>query len=70
MFLKELMLIKQENQKSVIFVTKGFKFQPNVYNRYHDSLTMSMNLSNIAILNIRSFDYLCIIMSRISRSKK
>ena len=70
MFLKELMLIKQENQKSVIFVTKGFKFQPHVYNRYHDSLMMSMNLSNIAILNIRSFDYLCIIMSRISRSNK
>ena len=63
------MLIKHENQKSVIFVTKGFKFQPNVCNRCYDSLMMSMNLSNVAILNIRSFDYLCIIISRISKSE-
>ena len=42
-FLKELMLIRQAYQKSVIFVTichyfldKGFKFQPNVCNRCHD----------------------------------
>ena len=35
-FLKELMLIRLENQKSAMFVAifnKDFMFQPNVYNR-------------------------------------
>ena len=60
MFLKELMLIRQVNQKSAIFVTigiflnKGFKFQLNVCNGCHDLLMMSMSFSNIAILNIKS----------------
>ena len=40
-------------QKSVIFVT-------NVCNRCHD-LLMSMNLSDIAILNIKGSNYCCII---------
>ena len=38
-----------------------FKFQPNVCNRCHDLLIMSMNLSDIAILNIKGSDYRCII---------
>ena len=70
-FLKELMLIIQANQKSVIFVTigiffinKGFKFYPNVYNRCHDLLMMSMNLSKIAILIIKSADY-CRLLARV-----
>ena len=32
------------------FLHYSFKFQPNVCNRCHDLLLMSMNLSNIAIL--------------------
>ena len=61
------MLIKQVSQKSAIFVTigiflsKGFKFQPNFCNRCHDSLMMSMKLSDIAALNIKDSDYHCII---------
>ena len=43
------------------FLNKDFKFQPNVCNRYHDLLMMSMNLSDIAILNIKSLDSRCII---------
>ena len=43
------------------FLNKSFKFQPNVCNRCHDLLMMSMNLNNIAILYIKSADYLCII---------
>ena len=50
------------------FLDKGFKFQPNVCNGYHDLLMMSMNLSDIAILNIKTADYRCII-SRISKSE-
>ena len=63
-FLKELMLIKQANQKSVIFawyfLHEGFKFQLNVWNGCHDLLMMSMNLSDFAILNIKG-SYFCII---------
>ena len=57
-FLKELMLIQQANQKSVIFATigifqiKALSFNQISANRCHDLLMMSKNLSNIAILNI------------------
>ena len=45
-FLKELMLIKQANQKNPIFVTififlnKDFKLQPSVCNRCQDLLVV------------------------------
>ena len=39
----------------------SFKFQPNVCNRCHDLLMMSINLSNITILNIKELSYCCII---------
>ena len=43
------------------FLNYSFKFQPNVCNRYHNLLMMSMNLNDIAILNVKGFDYRCII---------
>ena len=43
------------------FLNKGFKFQPNVCNRCHDLLMMSMNLGDITVLNFKSADYCCII---------
>ena len=69
-FLKELMLIRQANQWNICqyFLNKGFKFQSNICNRYHDLLMMSMNLSNIAILNIKGSDYRCVI-SGISKNE-
>ena len=39
------------------FLNYSFKFQPNVCNRCHDLLMMSMNLSDITILNIKGSDY-------------
>ena len=42
------------------FLNKGFKFQPNVCNRCN-GLLMSMNFSDIAILDIKGSDYCCII---------
>ena len=39
------------------FVHYSLKFQWNVCNRWHDLLTMFMNLSNIAILSIKGSDY-------------
>ena len=38
-----------------------FKFQPNACNGCHNLLMMSVNLSDIAILNIKGSDYCCII---------
>ena len=46
----------------------SFKFQPNVCNRCHDLLMMSMNPSDIAILNIKGSYYRCII-SLISKNE-
>ena len=42
------------------FLYYNFKFQPNVCNRCHDLLMMPINLSDIAILNIKCSDYRCI----------
>ena len=39
------------------FLNHSFKFQQNICNRCHDSLMMSMNLSDIAILNAKCSDY-------------
>ena len=43
------------------FLNKGFKFQPNICNRYHDLLMMSMNLSEVDILSSKSADCCCVI---------
>ena len=43
------------------FLRKCFKFQPNVCDGYHDVLMMPMNLSDIAILNLKDSGYRCII---------
>ena len=38
------------------FLDKGFNFQPHIGNGCHDLLMVSMNLSDIAILNIKGSD--------------
>ena len=43
------------------FLNYSCTFQPIVCDRYHDLLMMSINLSNIAILNIKDSVYGCII---------
>ena len=43
------------------FLNYSLAFQPNVCNRCHDLLMMSVNLSEDAILNIKGSDYCCII---------
>ena len=50
------------------FLNNSFTFQPNVCNKCHDLLMMSMNLSNISISNIKVSDYLCI-FSLISKNE-
>ena len=65
--LKESMLMKQAHKRKCdicqywYFLNCGFNIQQNVSNRYHYILMVSRNLSNIAILNIKSADYRCII---------
>ena len=43
------------------FLNCSFKLQPNVCNRCHDLLMISMNHSDIAILNIKGSGFRCII---------
>ena len=43
------------------FLNYNFKIQPNVCNRCHDLLMMSINLSDSAISNFKCPDYRCII---------
>ena len=50
------------------FWNYSIKLQPNVCNRCHDLLMMSVNLNDIAILNIKDSDYCCNI-SLISKIK-
>ena len=38
------------------FSNYNFKFQPNLCNRCHDLLMMPINLSDVAILNIKGSD--------------
>ena len=44
-----------------IFLNYSFKFQPNVCNRCHDLLMMSINLSDIAVLNVKGSNYYCLL---------
>ena len=60
----------QESENSAVFLATGifqaFKFQQHVCKRCHYLPVPSMNLIDIAILNIKSANYCCIII-RISR---
>ena len=42
------------------FLNYSFKFQQNVCNRCHILLMMSINVNNVAILNIKGSGYCCI----------
>ena len=62
MFLKELMLTKQVHQEDDIchywyLLNYGSKFQPNACNRCNQLLLVSINLSDIAVLNIKGSNY-------------
>ena len=50
------------------FLNYSFKFQPNVCNRSDNLLMMLLNLSDIAILNIKGSNYSCVI-SLISKNE-
>ena len=50
------------------FLNCSFKLQPNVCNRCHGLLMMSVNLSDIAVLNIKCSDY-CSNISLINKNE-
>ena len=50
------------------FLNYSFTFQPNVCNRCHNLLMMSLNFSDTVILNITGSNYCCII-SLISKNE-
>ena len=43
------------------YLNKAFKFQPNIWNRCHDLLLMSINLGDITMIKIKKVDYYCVI---------
>ena len=63
MFLKELILISQINQKTYdlsLFVFKRqFQYQLHVCNGYHDLSMVVYDLNNFMIFNIKGIDYRC-----------
>ena len=66
-FLKEFIDVNETSESKkcniclIFLIFNQFEFQPNIFNRGHDLLMMSMNLSNIAISNIKSANYCWII---------
>ena len=44
-----------------LFFNHGFKFRDFVYNGCHDLMMLCLNISNIAIINVKGVDYRCII---------
>ena len=74
-YVSEVILVnkKRESKERGIcpywyFLKKDFKFEANVCNRCRDLLAVSVNLSDIAVLNIKSADYRFIIIE-ISKNK-
>ena len=51
----------ESKECDVYSLNKGFKFQPNVWNGYHNLLMVSLNLSNIVVLKTENADYRYII---------
>ena len=51
-----------------LFLNYRFKFQPNVCSRCHDILKVSMNLRDVAILNMAG-SYYCCAISLISKKR-
>ena len=58
-----MILMRQKKSKKCIIchfwfsLDKGFKFQPQICNRYHDVWMMSVNLRHITVFNIAGANY-------------
>ena len=67
-FLSLCVFVSIQNIGQSIPLNKRFQFQSYGCNRCHALLMMSMNLSDVAILNIKFSNYCCI-SSRINKSE-
>ena len=45
---------------SLLFFNHGFEFQDYVCNACHDLTMWCLNISDIAIISVKNFDYRCI----------
>ena len=50
-------------------LNKGFKFKSNVCNRCHDLVMMSMNLSDIAILSIKTLLIIAVLLAELAKMR-
>ena len=62
MFRKELMLIRQCIKRMwylslLIFLDKGFKYEPYLCNGCHDLMQTAINFNDVAIVSIKGSDY-------------
>ena len=63
MCLKELVLMKQMHRKNVIFaiigifLDKGSKFEPYLYNGCHDLMQKAMKYNDVAIVSAKEKDF-------------
>ena len=68
MFQKELILIIS-NDKSIMichywyFKDIGYKFEPNVCNKFHNISVMDQELETIAVLNVKGIDCRCVLQN-------
>ena len=51
------------NDLSLLFFNHGFKFQDSLFNSCHDLKILCLNISDIAIVTIKTVDYCCIILN-------
>ena len=62
MFRKELMLIRQCIKRMwylslLIFLDKGFKYEPYLCSGCHDLMQTAINFNDVAIVSIKESDY-------------
>ena len=62
MFRKELMLIRQCIKRMwylslLIFLDKGFKYEPYLCSGCHDLMQTAINFNDVAIVSIKGSDY-------------
>ena len=66
------MLLKLVTEKDAQYVTSckfGLKFKKSVYSGCHDLLKLSLDISDITIIPIKSIDYRCIVPDAIKSTQ-
>ena len=64
--MKELTFLK-ELLHYLYFLNKDFKFQPNICNRCHDLLMMSIDLSDISVLKTLKVLIITVLLAELAK---